>query len=267
MSQLTVRSLRTMKENGEKIAAVTAYDHSAALLADAAGTDLILVGDSLGTVVQGHATTLPVTMDQMIYHTTMVTRATKRALVVGDMPFMSYQSSLSTALDNAGRFLTEGGAQAVKLEGGHPSAIQRVSAMVEAGIPVMGHLGLTPQSVHAMGGYRVQGKGGEAAERILDEAQALEQAGAFSLILEGIPEKLGKQVSEAVTIPTVGIGAGIHCDGQILVWHDMLGLGDGKYPKFVKNYANLNRTIKRALNAYGREVRDGTFPGPDQTYH
>jgi len=267
MSTVTIRTLRAMKESGDKIVAVTAYDHSAALLADAAGVDLILVGDSLGTVVQGHATTLPVTMEQMIYHTAMVTRATKRALVVGDMPFMSYQISPSSALENAGRFLTEGGAQAVKLEGGHPTAIKRIRAMVEAGIPVMGHLGLTPQSVHTMGGYRVQGKGDEDAERIVDEAQALEQAGAFSLILEGIPETLGKQVSESVTIPTVGIGAGIHCDGQILVWHDMLGLGSGKYPKFVKTYANLNRTIKRALNAYGREVRDGAFPGPDQTYH
>jgi 3-methyl-2-oxobutanoate hydroxymethyltransferase len=267
MKPITIRDLRAMKAAGEKIASVTAYDHGSAMLADAAGMDLILVGDSLGTVVQGHSTTLPVTMDQMIYHTTMVTRAAQRALVVGDMPFMSYQTSVTTALENAGRFLTEGGAQAVKLEGGHPAAIERISAMVEAGIPVMGHLGLTPQSVHAMGGYRVQGKGDVDGQRILEEASRLEEAGAFAMILEGIPEKLGKLVSESVSIPTVGIGAGIHCDGQILVWHDMLGLGDGNYPKFVKPYANLSHTIKQALKTYGREVRDGDFPGPDQTYH
>ncbi len=267
MTQLTIRDLRAMKTRREKIAAVTAYDHSAARIADAAGIDLILVGDSLGTVVQGHATTLPVTMDQMIYHTEMVTRGTDRALVVGDMPFMSYQTGVAAALENAGRFLTQGGAAAVKLEGGGTAARERVAAMVEAGIPVMGHLGLTPQSVHAMGGYRVQGKRREDAEQMLEEARRLEQAGVFSIILEGIPEPLGQQISNALEVPTIGIGAGVHCDGQILVWHDLLGLGDGHYPKFVKSYGALGQAANAALSDYAKEVRSGAFPGPDQTYH
>ena len=266
MSPLTITDIINKKTQGERIASVTAYDYPSAKLADAAGMDLILVGDSLGAVVQGHQTTLAVTMEQMIYHTQMVVRGTEHALVVGDMPFMSYQQSVEAALENAGRFLAEGAA-AVKLEGASDAALARVSALVTAGIPVMGHVGLTPQSVHAMGGYRVQGRGQADAERIIAEARALEAAGAFSMILEGIPEKLAKQVTEAVAIPTIGIGAGIHCDGQILVWHDLLGLGDGNYPKFVKPYANLSRTIKKALKAYGAEVRGGEFPGPDQTYH
>ncbi|MBI5137146.1 MAG: 3-methyl-2-oxobutanoate hydroxymethyltransferase [Nitrospirae bacterium] len=266
MNALTIRDIRDMK-GGQKIAAVTAYDHPSALLADGAGMDIVLVGDSLGTVVQGHATTLPVTMEQMIYHTAMVSRAIRRALVVGDMPFMSYQQGTTAALENAGRFLTQGGAAAVKLEGGGTAARERIRALVEAGIPVMGHLGLTPQSVHAMGGYRVQGRQQADAERILDEARALEQAGVFSMILEGIPEKLGKAVTEAVAVPTVGIGAGVHCDGQILVWHDLLGLGEGRHPKFVKPYAHLARTAKRALKAYAADVRQGAFPGPEQTYN
>ena len=267
MTRLTVRDIRAMKTRQDKIAAVTAYDHSAARIADAAGIDLILVGDSLGTVVQGHTTTLPVTMDQMIYHTEMVSRGTARALVVGDMPFMSYQVSVAAALENAGRFLTEGRAAAIKLEGGNPAAMERISAMVEAGIPVMGHLGLTPQSVHAMGGYRVQGKRQEDADQMLEEAKALEQAGVFSMILEGIPEQLGQRISTSIDVPTIGIGAGVHCDGQILVWHDLLGLGGGHYPKFVKSYAELGAAATTALGDYAKEVRDGTFPGPDQTYH
>jgi len=266
MTHMTIRDLRGMKGQ-QKICSVTAYDYPSARLADAAGVDLILVGDSLGTVVQGQPTTLPVTMEQMVYHTQMVARGAERALVMADIPFMSYQQSVEAALENGGRLLAEGGAHAVKLEGGSEAALERVEALVTAGIPVMGHIGLTPQSVHAMGGYRVQGKGASDAERILAEAGALERAGAFSLILEGIPEKLAKQVTEAVTIPTVGIGAGIHCDGQILVWHDLLGLGDGKYPKFVKPYAHIGRSIKRALKAYATEVRDGEFPGPEHTYH
>jgi len=267
MRPLTVTDVRAMKAAGRRIAAVTAYDFPSARLADAAGVDLILVGDSLGTAVQGHATTLPVTLDQMIYHTAMVARAGTRALVVGDMPFMSYQPSPEAALANAGRFLSEGGAAAVKLEGGHPAAVERIHALVESGIPVMGHVGLTPQSVHAMGGYRVQGRAEGDAGRIVAEARAIEQAGAFALILEGIPEKLAKQVTEAVAIPTVGIGAGVHCDGQILVWHDLLGLGEGHTPKFVKPYAHLSRSIRRALKAYARDVAEGNFPGPDHTYH
>ena len=267
MKPLTVTDIRAMKAEGRRIAAVTAYDHPSGLLADAAGLDLILVGDSLGTAVQGHATTLPVTMDQMIYHTSMVARAVKRALVVGDMPFMSYQASVEAAVANGGRFLSEGGAAAVKLEGGHEGAVARVRALVEAGIPVMGHVGLTPQSVHAMGGHRVQGRQEAGAGRIVREARDLEAAGAFAVVLEGIPEKLAKQVTEAVSIPTIGIGAGVHCDGQILVWHDLLGLSEGHKPKFVKPYARLAPTIRRALRAYAREVADGTFPGPDHTYH
>ncbi|MDH4228624.1 MAG: 3-methyl-2-oxobutanoate hydroxymethyltransferase [Nitrospirota bacterium] len=263
---LTVRDIRGMKSEGRRITAVTAYDYPSAKLADAAGIDLILVGDSLGTVVQGLATTLPVTMEQMLYHTGMVVRAVNNALVMADMPFMSYQQSVAVALKNAGKFLARGAA-AVKLEGGSAAAVERVAALVEAGIPVMGHIGLTPQSVHAMGGYRVQGKETAEAERILSEARALEQAGVFSLLLEGIPEKLARQISQAVAVPTVGIGAGVHCDGQILVWHDLLGLGDGNYPKFVKPYAHLSRTIKKALRTYADEVRGGAFPGPEQTYH
>jgi 3-methyl-2-oxobutanoate hydroxymethyltransferase len=267
VSRLTVADIRAMKGEGRKVVAVTAYDHPSARLADAAGMDLILVGDSLGTALQGLPTTLPVTMDQMIYHTQMVSRGTARALVVGDMPFLSYQPSVAEAVANGGRFLAQGGAEAVKLEGGHPAAVERIRALVECGIPVMGHVGLTPQSVHAMGGYRVQGKGEHEAERIAAEARAIEAAGAFALILEGIPEKLAKQVTEAVTIPTVGIGAGVHCDGQILVWHDLLGLGEGHVPRFVKPYAHLARTIQRALKAYRTDVAEGTFPGPDHTYH
>jgi len=270
MTTLTVTDIRAMKAQ-RRIAAVTAYDHPSAVLADAAGLDLILVGDSLGTAVQGHATTLAVTMDQMIYHTAMVARAARRALVVGDMPFMSYQPSVEAAVANGGRFLAEGGAAAVKLEGGHEGAIDRIRALVEAGVPVMGHVGLTPQSVHAMGGYRVQGRQEADAERIVREARGVEAAGAFAIILEGIPEKLAKQVTEAVAVPTIGIGAGVHCDGQILVWHDLLGLSEGHkpqhVPKFVKPYARLSATIRRALRAYAREVADGTFPGPDHTYH
>lgn len=267
MPALTVTDIRAMKAAGRRIAAVTAYDHPSAVLADAAGLDLILVGDSLGTVVQGHATTLPVTMDQMIYHTAMVARGVGRALVVGDMPFMSYQPSVEAALASAGRFLSEGGAAAVKLEGGHEGALMRIRALVDCGIPVMGHVGLTPQSVHAMGGYRVQGRQEGDAGRIIAEARAVEAAGAFALVLEGIPEKLAKQVTEALSIPTIGIGAGVHCDGQVLVWHDLLGLSEGHRPKFVKPYARLAAAIRRALKAYAREVADGTFPGPDHTYH
>jgi len=265
--RLTVTDIRAAKAAGRRIAAVTAYDFPSARLADAAGMDLILVGDSLGTALQGHATTLPVTLEQMLYHTAMVTRAATRALVVGDMPFMTYQTGAEAALANAGRFLAEGGAAAVKLEGGHPAAVERVRALVECGIPVMGHVGLTPQSVHAMGGFRVQGKAGADAERIIREARAVEAAGAFAIILEGIPEKLAKQVTEAVAIPTVGIGAGVHCDGQILVWHDLLGLTEGRVPRFVKPYAHLGRAIRRALRAYRADVVDGAFPGPDHTYH
>ncbi|MDH5527774.1 MAG: 3-methyl-2-oxobutanoate hydroxymethyltransferase [Nitrospirota bacterium] len=264
---LTIRDILAMKSDGNKIAAVTAYDYPSARLADAAGIDLILVGDSLGTVVQGRNTTLPVTMDQMVYHTQMVARGVGRALLMTDMPFMSYQQGTGAAMENAGRLIAEGGAAAVKLEGGSDAALERVAALVTAGIPVMGHIGLTPQSVHAMGGYRVQGKGQGEAERILTEARALESVGAFSLLLEGIPEKLAKEVTELLSIPTVGIGAGIHCDGQILVWHDLLGLGEGKYPKFVKPYAHLGRTIRRALKSYADEVKDNTFPGPEHTYH
>ncbi|MFQ5509794.1 MAG: 3-methyl-2-oxobutanoate hydroxymethyltransferase [Leptospirillia bacterium] len=267
MSAITVRDILKMKADGQAIAAVTAYDFPSARMADAAGIDLILVGDSLGCVVQGHRTTLPVTMDQMIYHTEMVSRAAGRALVVGDMPFMSYQPDVGLALENAGRFLAEGGAAAVKLEGGTTAARERVAVIVQADIPVMGHIGLTPQSVHAMGGYRVQGRDDAEASRIIDEAKALEQAGAFSMILEGIPEKLAKLVTEAVSIPTIGIGAGIHCDGQILVWHDLLGLSEGGYPKFVKPYADIASIAKKALADYAAEVRGGDFPGAEQTYH
>ncbi len=267
VKSLTIRDIIAIKAEAKKVTALTAYDYTSARMADAAGIDLILVGDSLGTVVQGRDTTLAVTMDQMVYHTEMVTRATRRALVVGDMPFLSYQESNPVALKNAGRFLVEGGATAVKLEGGTAASLERISALIEAGIPVMGHLGLTPQSVHAMGGYRIQGKRAKDADRIVAEAKALEAAGVFSMILEGIPEGLAGRVSEAVNVPTIGIGAGPRCDGQILVWHDLLGLTQGHVPKFVKAYASLADTIRAAVHDYTKEVTDGTFPGPDQTYH
>jgi 3-methyl-2-oxobutanoate hydroxymethyltransferase len=251
------------KLSGRPIVAVTAYDFPFARIADQAGVDFILVGDSLGMVVQGSDTTLPVTMDEVVYHTRMVVRARQRALVVADMPFLSYQVSPEEAVRNAGRLIKEGGAEAVKLEGGRvvAPAIERIA---DVDIPVVGHIGLTPQSVHRMGGHKVQGRrrgrGPGQRERLLEDALAVEQAGAFAVVIEGIPLDLAAEITQELSIPTIGIGAGPHCDGQILVLHDILGLCDQGLPKFAKRYANLWNEARGALSEYASEVRSGAFP-------
>lgn len=260
-SPVNITTLYKMKARKEKIVALTAYDYPFAKLLDDAGVHILLVGDSLGMVVQGQTSTLPVTMEQMLYHTRLVARAAQKALVIGDMPFMSYQASLTEAVTNAGRFLKEAGATAVKLEGG-AAVSSIIRALCDAGIPVQAHIGLTPQSVHIMGGYRVQ----RDADRLLADAREVEAAGAFSVVLEGIPADIAQKITETLTIPTIGIGAGPHCDGQILVLHDTLGLNDRHLPKFVKQYAQLNQIARQALNVYISEVQDGTFPGPEHCY-
>ena len=261
----TAPAFAEMKRKGVPIVAVTAYDFPTARIADEAGVDLILVGDSVGTVVLGYESTLPVTMEDMLHHTRAVTRARPAALVVGDMPFMSYQVSAEQAVLNAGRFVQEAGADAIKLEGGE-RVIDSVRRIVDAGIPVMGHLGLTPQSVLAFGGYKVQGRGEADQERMLREAQQLEAAGCFSIVLEGIPARLGTEVSRALTIPTIGIGAGVACDGQVLVSHDLLGLYLGRTPKFVRRYAELADTIRDAFEHFVADVKARRFPGDKESY-
>jgi 3-methyl-2-oxobutanoate hydroxymethyltransferase len=261
---ITVRDLHAFKERGERFIMLTAYDASMARLLDRAGVPVLLVGDTLGEVMLGHSSTVPVTMDDMIHHATAVTRAVENAFVVGDMPFMSYQASTTEALHNAGRHLKEAGVNAVKLEGGGRIA-EVVNRMVEAGIPVMGHLGLTPQSVHQLGGYRVQGRG-EAAARILQDAKDLEAAGAFAVVLEAVPQALGREVTESLSIPTIGIGAGPHCDAQVLVLHDFLGLTTGRTPRFVKRYASLGDEVTRAVEEFAREVAEGSFPDSEHSY-
>ncbi|MFO7913906.1 MAG: 3-methyl-2-oxobutanoate hydroxymethyltransferase [Desulfotignum sp.] len=260
-SQVTVSTLMKMKQEGKKITALTAYDFPFARMLDQAGIDTVLVGDSLGMVVQGKPNTLSVTMDEIIYHTAMVSRGCSRALVVGDMPFMSYQGSLDAAVENAGRFLKEAGAAAVKLEGG-ADVCPVITAMAKAGIPVQAHIGLTPQSVHQMGGFKVQ----RDEKRLLKDAQDVEAAGAFSVVLEGIPSPISQKITRALTIPTIGIGAGPHCDGQILVLHDMLGINDRFLPKFVKKYADLAAEAKKGLAAYIDEVQQGGFPSDEYEY-
>jgi len=259
MSKVTTAIIRNMKKKGEKIAMLTAYDYPTALIVDEAGVDIILVGDSLGMVVLGYDSTLPVTMDEMIHHTKAVSRAVKRAMVIGDMPFMSYQVSVEDALYNSSRFLQEAGAQGVKLEGGREVA-EITRRITSAGIPVMGHLGLTPQSVHQFGGYKVQGKEDTSAKKIMEDAKILEEAGAFSLVLECVPATLAKDVSESLVIPTIGIGGGVHCDGQVLVLHDMLGMFEKFTPKFVKTYAKLNVQMKESIQQYIDEVKRSVFP-------
>ncbi|HBH87784.1 MAG TPA: 3-methyl-2-oxobutanoate hydroxymethyltransferase [Syntrophaceae bacterium] len=259
MSKVTTATIRDMTKKGEKITMLTAYDYPTALIVDEAGIDIILVGDSLGMVILGYDSTLPVTMDEMIHHTKAVSRAVKHAMIVGDMPFMSYQVSVEDALYNAARFLQEAGAQGVKLEGGREVA-EITRRITSSGIPVMAHLGLTPQSVHQFGGYKVQGKEDASAKRIMEDAKILEEAGAFSLVLECVPATLAKDVSESLTIPTIGIGAGVDCDGQVLVLHDMLGMFEKFMPKFVKPYAKLNVQMKEAIQQYIDEVRRSTFP-------
>jgi 3-methyl-2-oxobutanoate hydroxymethyltransferase len=261
---VTVRDLRTFKERGERFVMLTAYDFPTARILDEAGIPVILVGDSLANNILGYETTLPVTMEEMLHHTRAVARGAKNALIVGDMPFLSYQTSLEDGIRNAGRFLKEGGAHAVKLEG---AMLDLTAALVERGIPVMGHIGLTPQSVHAMGGYRVQGKSDEDAGRLRDEAQALDKSGIFSLVLEGIPAGLAAQITESVSVPTIGIGAGPGCDAQVLVINDLLGLGFGTYPKFVKPYADLRSEITRAVQSFRDDVAAGLFPDKAHSYH
>ncbi len=263
--KITKTTLLKMKKKGEKIAAITSYDYLSTKLIDAAGVDFILVGDSLGMVIMGYENTLPVTMEEIIHHLKAVTRARPKAIVVGDMPFMSYQASVEDAVRNAGRLVKEGGAQSVKLEGGE-RYVPVIKAIVQASIPVVGHLGLTPQSLHEFGGYRVQGKDNASADIMISDARALEKAGCFAIVLEGIPWQLGKRITDEVSIATIGIGAGPHCDGQVLVIQDMLGIYDEPLPKFVKMYEELGEKIRSAVSAYVKDVKDGSFPGMEHSY-
>jgi 3-methyl-2-oxobutanoate hydroxymethyltransferase len=262
--KVTTLTLRQKKERGEPITMLTAYDYPTALIMDEAGMDVILVGDSLGMVVLGYENTLPVTMEDMLHHCRAVARGAKTAMLIGDMPFMSYQTSTEEAVRNAGRFLQNGGMDAIKLEGGHEraEAIRMISA---AGIPVMGHIGLTPQSVHQLGGFRPQGKSALAAKRLLEDALRLEDAGCFSIVLESVPARLGKLISQKLSIPTIGIGAGAGCDGQVLVTHDALGLFERFTPKFVKKYADLHGEMQRAFTDYIADVQARTFPAAEHT--
>jgi 3-methyl-2-oxobutanoate hydroxymethyltransferase len=262
--KVTTLAFRQKKERGEPITMLTAYDYPTALAMDRAGIDSILVGDSLAMVVLGYENTLPVTMEEMLHHARAVSRGAKNALLIGDMPFMSYQVSVEEAVRNAGRFLQQGGMDAVKLEGGRERA-DAVRAIVGTGIPVMGHLGLTPQSVNQLGGFRAQGKTASAAKRLLEDAQILEEAGAFSVVLESVPARLAEFISKKISIPTIGIGAGLGCDGQVLVTHDLLGLFDRFTPKFVKKYANLHETMKAAFAEYIDDVETKRFPAPEHT--
>jgi 3-methyl-2-oxobutanoate hydroxymethyltransferase len=262
--KVTTLTFRQKKERGEPITMLTAYDYPTAMAIDKAGIDSILVGDSLAMVVLGYENTLPVTMEEMLHHARAAARGAKSSLLIGDMPFMSYQVSVEEAVRNAGRFLQQGGMDAVKLEGGRGRA-DAVRAIVGAGIPVMGHLGLTPQSVHQLGGFRAQGKNASAAKHLLEDAQILEEAGAFSLVLESVPARLAEFISKKISIPTIGIGAGLGCDGQVLVTHDLLGLFDRFTPKFVKKYAELHETMKQAFTDYIDDVETKRFPAPEHT--
>jgi 3-methyl-2-oxobutanoate hydroxymethyltransferase len=265
INRKTILDIKKMKTQGEKIAMLTAYDFGMASILDESDIDILLVGDSLGNVVLGYDTTLPVTMEDMIHHTRAVARGSLKALIVADLPFLSYQVSQESALANAGRLLKEGNAQAVKLEGGREHA-EIVRKMTLSGIPVMAHLGLTPQSIHQLGGYKVQGKKEDAAEKMMKDATILEEAGAFSLVLECVPEKLAAEITRALSIPTIGIGAGVSCDGQVLVVNDMLGMNDRMTPKFVKKYAQLSHEIKNAARRYVSEVKTGAFPDADHSF-
>jgi len=257
--KVRIHQLKELKQKGEKFAMLTAYDYLTARIIDEAGIPLILVGDSLGNVVLGYETTIPVTMEDMLHHTKAVTRAVKSALVIGDMPFMTYTISVKEALRNAARFLQEGGAAAVKLEGGVTVA-ETVKRIVDAGIPVMGHIGLTPQSINQLGGRKIQGKTPEAAQKLIDDAVALEQAGAFAMVVETVPTPLAALITRKVSIPTIGIGAGPDCDGQVQVVHDVLGLTSGFVPKHAKQYVKLADSIKTAVEDYQKEVKSGSFP-------
>jgi 3-methyl-2-oxobutanoate hydroxymethyltransferase len=265
-NKLTIQDIIMMKAGGEKISMLTAYDASFAGLIDGAGVDIVLVGDSLGMVLLGYDSTVPVTMEEMLHHCRAVSRGVKRAVLVGDMPFLSYQVSESEAITNAGRFLKEAGCDAVKLEGG-TEMCGKVQAIVKAGIPVMGHIGLTPQTASQLGGYKVQGKDVDSARILLQSARDLEEAGAFSLVLECIPAQLSEAITRAVTIPTIGIGAGKHCDGQVLVTHDMVGMFEKFIPSFVKQYTTLATEIKKAVAAYNEEVKSGVFPSEEHSFN
>jgi len=257
--RITITQIKEMKQKGEKITMLTAYDYATAKIVDEAGIPLILVGDSLGMVVLGYESTIPVTIEEMLHHTKAVVRGTKQAMVIGDMPFMTYHISVDDALYNAASFIQEGGAQAVKLEGGVTVA-EKVRRIVECGIPVMGHIGLTPQSIYQFGGFKVQGKTPEAAARLLEDAQALEEAGAFSVVLETVPAPLARIITKKVNIPTIGIGAGIDCDGQVQVINDILGSFTDFVPKHAKQYAKLTDIIRKAVTQYDNEVKAGKFP-------
>jgi 3-methyl-2-oxobutanoate hydroxymethyltransferase len=263
--KVTIHTLRQMKERGEKLAVLTAYDATFARLFDEAGADVLLVGDSLGMVIQGNETTLPVTLDEIIYHCRAVVRGARRAHVVGDMPFMTYQAGLDQAVTNAGRLMKEGGVGSIKLEGGAQHA-ELVHRLVGAGIPVMGHIGLTPQSYHQLGGFKVQGRGEGGREKLLADARALEEAGVYSIVLEAIPSDIAREITEAASVPTIGIGGGVHCDGQVLVSYDMLGMDETFKPRFVRRFATLGNTIKDAVGQYVNEVRGGTFPSDAESF-
>ncbi len=265
MEKITIPDILKKKKNNEKIAALTAYDFLMAEMLDEAGIDIVLIGDSVGMVISGYSTTLPVTMDQMIYHAKIVSNAVKRALVVVDMPFLSYQTSIEKGIENAGRFLKETESQAVKLEGGE-AVVDLVRKMVNYGIPVMGHIGLVPQSIHRFGSYKLQGKDPKIARQLRRDAKLLEEAGVFSMVLEKIPATLAKEISESISIPTIGIGAGPFCDGQILVSHDLLGIYDKFQPRFVRRYANLAKDMRKAFRNYLKDVRSGNFPSEDEYF-
>ncbi len=264
-TKVTIHTLRAMKERGDKIAVLTAYDATFARLLDESGADVLLVGDSLGMVIQGHETTLPVTLDEMIYHCKAVVRGTRRAQVVGDMPFMTYQGSIEQGVSNAGRLIKEGGCHAVKIEGGAQHA-ELVRRLVGCGIPVMGHIGLTPQSFHQMGGFKVQGRDAGGRERLLADAVALAEAGAYAIVLEGIPSEIAAEISAAVPVPTIGIGAGVGCDGQVLVCYDLLGMDDTFKPKFVRRYEQLSVRIRTAVQSFVGDVRSGAFPAAAESF-
>ncbi len=263
--KININRLMEMKSNSEKITMLTAYDYLMASQLDECGIDLILVGDSVGNVVIGYENTIPVTMDEMIHHCKAVKRGVKRAMVIGDMPFMSYQVSSKEAVKNAGRFLKESGVEAIKLEGGK-EVLGTIKKIVDAGIPVMGHLGLTPQSIHKFGGYGVRGESNKEAQKMVEDAKELESAGVFSIVLEKVPAQLAKKITEQISVPTIGIGAGVFCDGQVLVTHDMLGLFEKFKPKFSKRYAELGKEMKACYKKYIQEVKDKKFPAEEHSY-
>ena len=264
-SKVTVPQLWAMKKSGQKITMITAYDYPTGVWAERAAIDILLVGDSMAMTVLGYPTTLPATMDELVAHSEAVTRGNQNSFVLGDMPYMSYQPSIEMAVQNAGRFMSQGRCNGIKLEGGLPMA-DRVEAIVNAGIPVMGHLGLTPQSMSMLGGFKAQGKDAQMAKRIIDDAKALEEAGAFSILLEAVPSKVSKLVAEKAQIPIIGIGAGPDCDGQVLIFHDMFGLYPAFTPKFAKQYADLGTVIVEGLQRYAKEVREGAFPEPKHCF-